>query len=227
VEHEPVGTRLALILAGGELFAEFGLDGTSVRAIAEKADANIAAINYHFGSKENLYTEVLRYAVLRGTGLRPSVLLKDNEERLTTPAGIAQILRQIVKEWFASYFSPDQPRWFGRVLVRSLLDPTPSLQEILKEIFEPDQQAVRAIIRRANPAMSEQQARLWAYSLTGQVAFYEFCRVPILMTMQKDNYDKAFIDAAAEHTAALTIAGLGLPQPGDRIDGTTHEKPES
>ena len=64
MEVELAGTKLALINAAGELFADHGLEGTSVRAIAEKAGANVAAINYHFGSKENLYAEGLRYVVL-------------------------------------------------------------------------------------------------------------------------------------------------------------------
>jgi AcrR family transcriptional regulator len=45
--------------AAFELFGKYGFEGTSVRDIAQKADANIAAINYHFKSKEGLYWEIM------------------------------------------------------------------------------------------------------------------------------------------------------------------------
>jgi AcrR family transcriptional regulator len=41
------------------LFSQHGFKGTSIRLIAERSDVNIAAVNYHFGSKENLYWSVI------------------------------------------------------------------------------------------------------------------------------------------------------------------------
>ena len=51
-------TRQALLDAAEELFAEHGIDGTSLRAITRRAGANVAAIHYYFGSKEGLVQEV-------------------------------------------------------------------------------------------------------------------------------------------------------------------------
>lgn len=56
-------TRDRLIKVAMEMFAEHGYDKTSVRELAKLADANIAAINYHFGGKEGLYQAVLEYIV--------------------------------------------------------------------------------------------------------------------------------------------------------------------
>lgn len=56
-------TRHALLTAATAVFAEKGFEGGSVRQITEKAKANQAAINYHFGSKDGLYREVLRAAL--------------------------------------------------------------------------------------------------------------------------------------------------------------------
>ncbi len=54
-------TRQSLIMAGLELFGEYGVNGTSTRMLAKHSGANIAAISYHFGSKEALYHAVIRY----------------------------------------------------------------------------------------------------------------------------------------------------------------------
>ncbi len=56
-------TRQSLIEEAINVFAAKGFDGGSVRTITQKAKANQAAINYHFGSKEGLYREVLRTSI--------------------------------------------------------------------------------------------------------------------------------------------------------------------
>jgi len=56
----PPTTKERLVGAATMLFAERGFHGTTIRDIAERAGVNVAAGNYHFGSKKRLYLEVLR-----------------------------------------------------------------------------------------------------------------------------------------------------------------------
>ena len=51
-------TKERILLSAAELFAQHGYQGTTHQMMSEKANVNIAAINYHFGSKENLYLKV-------------------------------------------------------------------------------------------------------------------------------------------------------------------------
>ena len=83
MNKEPTGTKLVLIRAAGELFATHGFEGTSIRAIAEKAGTNIAAINYHFGTKENLYAEAILYVVLQDHLGRSAVVVHEDANVLT------------------------------------------------------------------------------------------------------------------------------------------------
>ena len=53
-------TKERLLSAAEQMFAEHGFAATSLRQLTASADVNIAAVNYHFGSKENLITEVFR-----------------------------------------------------------------------------------------------------------------------------------------------------------------------
>lgn len=55
-----VDTRSRIIAAAEALFIEQGLDTTTLRQITGKAGVNLAAVNYHFGSKEALIEEVFR-----------------------------------------------------------------------------------------------------------------------------------------------------------------------
>src|ERR1041385_425322 len=72
-------TRRRIIDAATELFAERGFHTTTARDIARRAGANVAAGNYHYGSKKDLYLEVLReqFAMIgdmlaRSGGSKPS-----------------------------------------------------------------------------------------------------------------------------------------------------------
>src|SRR5271165_6110376 len=67
-------TRQHLLEAAGEVFAEVGFRDATVREICQRAGANVAAINYHFGDKETLYVEVLRYAHGRALEKNPLLL---------------------------------------------------------------------------------------------------------------------------------------------------------
>lgn len=56
-------TRRQLIEESLKLFAFYGFEGTTTRQLAKAADANIAAIAYHFGGKEGLYRAVIEHII--------------------------------------------------------------------------------------------------------------------------------------------------------------------
>ncbi len=210
---EPRETKRALIAAAGELFAEHGYEGTSIRAIAERVNANTASINYHFGSKEKLYTEVLRYVMVEVGDHGPSKYAGEDKWFVDDGAK-AELIRHLVRDHFDAYFAPGQPRWHGRLVIRSMLGPTASLETVVRRDMLPDHQTLKTLLKRCSPGMSDAEARFCVFSLIGQIAFYVFGETPILMVLEREEYDQAFLAAAAEHVARATIAALGL-KPGE------------
>src|SRR5689334_6046794 len=73
-------TRARLLDAAEQLFAERGLDAVSVRDITELADANTAAIHYHFGSKHDLIAAILERRAA-AVGKRREELLDELDAR--------------------------------------------------------------------------------------------------------------------------------------------------
>lgn len=96
-------TSTALLEAARDLFADRGYDGASIRAITDRAGANLGAINYHFGSKETLYNRVIE------TFLAP--LRKRVVEAAATDGPPLDRIEAILREAFQHYSEdPTMPR---------------------------------------------------------------------------------------------------------------------
>ena len=104
-------TRERLLRAGSELFAATGLHGATVRDIAGAAGANVAAANYHFGSKEALYGEVFE-------GLLSDWIRRVNAAVGTRQQGFAMV-EQVVGASFDFFIANPQ---FVRLMRREAID---------------------------------------------------------------------------------------------------------
>src|ERR1700722_20111186 len=98
-------TRSRLLSAAGEVFAEKGFKAATVREICQRAGANVAAINYHFGDKQKLYSEVLRFAHACSMDRHPPE--KGMNER-STPE---ERLRAFIHSFVQRVFDDGQPAW--------------------------------------------------------------------------------------------------------------------
>ncbi len=138
-------TRQQLLDAAEQLIGEQGVDRASVRSITDLAKANLAAVSYHFGSKDGLVREVFERR------LRPI-----NKQRLEMldeclaqpgPPDLEGIVRAMVLPPF-HILSPDQAPNFGRCMVRVLSDPGREMRDLVMELFE-------GIIERFSGALIE------------------------------------------------------------------------
>lgn len=80
---EELSTREKILTIAHHLFAEKGVNAVGVREIAKEADVNVAAINYHFGNKDKLYAETIRFSMHK-TKNDIEKLYKDLGENTTT-----------------------------------------------------------------------------------------------------------------------------------------------
>jgi AcrR family transcriptional regulator len=119
-----IDTRERLIAAAIDVFGHHGLEGATTRQIARAAGANLAAIVYHFGSKEGLYRAVLE-AIVMEIDRRMGPVFSFMEANLpATRAEAVAVLKRVVAAFVDVLLgSPEAERW-ARVIVRELLDPT-------------------------------------------------------------------------------------------------------
>lgn len=157
-------THDRILDAAERLFAEHGVAGTSVRAITEQAQVNVAAVNYHFGTKENLVRAVI---ARRASGLEAarSEALDALEARTTREARTPtanELVEAMIAPIFAQALSKDSG-WphFIRFVSRLVWEPG-------AENFAPPESSMRLFerfdtaLRRALPALgSDDGRRLW------------------------------------------------------------------
>jgi AcrR family transcriptional regulator len=146
-------TRIHLLDAAERLFAANGAHRTSVRAITRAAGANIAAVNYHFGSKEALVKEVLRRRLAPLNRQRLAVLHSASSLPGDSPS-LAAILEAFVAPAVEMVRLQPGGREFARFLARSLSEPDKSIRSMILAEFAGVIEAFTAALRAALPALT-------------------------------------------------------------------------
>lgn len=125
-------TKDRILGAAEELFAQHGFAGTSLRQVTSRADVNIAAVNYHFGSKENLVNEVFRRRMDDMTDLRLSQLKTALEKH---PGQLQPVLAAFVEPALAMSQDRHGGGAFVRVVARAYAEKNDGLRKFLSDHY--------------------------------------------------------------------------------------------
>lgn len=144
-------TRQALLDAAEALFADEGYAATSLRQLTARANANLAAVNYHFGSKEDLARAVLahRAGPINAERLRLLEALEASPE----PPTAREVLRAFVQPVMQQGTRRETCRMFGRMLAEQ----PPFLREFLREQFSALGRRFVAALGRALPELAPEE----------------------------------------------------------------------
>lgn len=125
-------TKDRILGAAEALFALHGFAGTSLRQVTTRADVNIAAVNYHFGSKENLVNEVFR----RRMDLMTAARLGQLETALQqSPGKLEAILAAFVEPALAMAQDGQGGGAFVRVIARAYAEKNDNLRKFLSDHY--------------------------------------------------------------------------------------------
>ena len=117
-----VTTKERILEVAGRLFAERGHAEVTVREICDKAEVNIAAINYHFGNRDKLYLAVFQQAHDFFAG--PEFLLALNESGISARAKLEQIIDRLAEA------ACNQDCWQAQLWAREFLSPSIQADEL-------------------------------------------------------------------------------------------------
>ena len=197
-------TRRQLLEAAGEVFAEVGFRDATVREICRRAGANVAAINYHFGDKETLYLEVLRYAHGKALAKYPPML------DLPEDAPPEKKLRAFIHSLLLRIFDNGPTSWHGKLMSREMIEPTGALDSLIEERIRPIiTQLWKIVAEILDRPMNDERVRLCSFSIVSQCVFYNHCR-PVVSRLVPDQLpqDAASIEKLAGHITNFSLAAI-------------------
>jgi AcrR family transcriptional regulator len=192
-------TRKRLLDAAREVFSEHSFQGATVREICRRAEANVAAVNYHFGSKDALLAEALNFAPLAALQ-KASVNAADcPEERL----------RLFLREFMLMLLDDKNPSSQCRIMARELADPTPALDKIVREAIAPLHKFLAELVREiVGNNLGDAELRRCVHSIVGQCLFYRHSHPVLQRLYPKLRYGRKEIEAIGEHIAEFSLAGI-------------------
>ena len=139
-EKDDQSTRQRLLEAAGQVFAEKGFDRATGKEICARADANTAAVNYHFGGMEGLYVAVVREAHSRLVTF--DVLSAAVAGKADAQAKLQAVIELLVR----TLTGPTTSSWVLRVIGREVVAPSPALDALREEEMLPKTRILRAIV---------------------------------------------------------------------------------
>lgn len=194
-------TRQRLLDAATTLFAERGFKRVSVREICRSARANVAAVNYHFGSKSGLYREVVKTAI--------QAMRETNElgERAGEGATPEEQLRRFIRIFLHRLTGGGRHAWIHKLMAREMEEPTEALDLVVRQVLQPRLQYLGAIVAAMTGRKADDPAVLRAIASV-QMQCIMFAR-PMPAPMQRVwTPVVGDVEAIAEHIAAFSLAGI-------------------
>jgi AcrR family transcriptional regulator len=196
-------TAKNLLAAASDVFAKKGYRDATIAEICERAKANVAAVNYHFGDKETLYTEAWRHSFSESVKVHPPdggvSDAAPPEERLR--GQVVALLRRIADEENREFF----------IVQKELANPTGLLNKVMRVELRPLQERMEILVRELlGPHVSDIQVRFCEISIISQ------CINP--MVVRKRHKEKREdkdsppgvddIEAYSKHVVEFSLAGI-------------------
>src|ERR1700691_4945267 len=195
-------TRTKLLDAAGQVFAESGFQAATVREICARAGVNIALVNYHFGDKLELYTEVLRHSVgASGNGII--------NQAIGSTASPEEAFRELIHAMLLRVCRADRPGWHFRLMMHEFAQPTPAMASVIDETMRPVYDRFRELIgSMLDLTRDHDQVRLSTHSVIVQVVHYAHARHVVSRIWPELELNPERIAQIATHIADFSLAGL-------------------
>lgn len=195
-------TRDRILKAAERLFAEYGYDGTSIRAIVAKARVNQAAINYHFEGKDGLYREVLSSAFRALT--EDQLAHADDVTAMSREAALAEFIRRQLRPIAARDELSRHLRIFNWETVR----PTPVFRKLMSEEGAPFMGLAIDLVRRFLPEADRRTLVVAAIWLVGQCSVFIRNREQLANPPTSLTLDEPAVEWLTDMLSRWTIGGL-------------------
>lgn len=203
-------TRDRILDEAEELFAHKGFHAVSVREITKAASCNLAAVNYHFGNKQNLYLEVFRQRWLPRAGSVHRYfkdVLKSNGN-----LSADTLVQALAKAFLDGPLSDEERKRHHLLISGELAQPTDAFEMVVGQALRPLFESLQKDLRSVMPAdIKEEQLSLHIFSIFAMVLYFNFARPLISNITGYDDTDD-FKNRLIDHIVRFSLNGLGACQ---------------
>ena len=163
-------TKKRILKAAAEEFSKRGYKATTVRRICNRAQANVAAINYHYGSKEELYVATHEFVFADS----PLTRLAEKPLEVHNSKDWENTLHEFVYGLLSVITGPkDKDRWQSLLFMSERSHPSKVLPKLMEKIFLPLKDRIDTLIKMALPENApEDELVLWRMSTISQCTVY-------------------------------------------------------
>lgn len=197
--------RERLLDAAEKLFADYGYNGVSVRQIVHAAKVNLGAVPYHFGTKENLFKQVLYRRAVPLRAERETLIKRLNEsgKKPELEDVLWALLEPVLR-------TSHENASFRRLLGRASMDPTPEVRKLMAEIYNPDFLFVPKELRKACAELPD-EVFYWRLNCFYGVMLFVQADTGKIQTIAGKNFDTSRPDTALKYVIPFLAAGFRSP----------------
>jgi AcrR family transcriptional regulator len=202
-------TRSAILAAAERLYAERGFSDVTLRDIVAEANVNLAAVNYHFGSKDELIAELF---VTRSLALNHERLkeLKAAEEQGGGLAPIEAILRALVGPALRGCLGPETQRSASaRFMIRASIESVPPIRRIKNREVD-HLRKFAAAMRRSLPDRNDAEL-YWGLHFALAMSHHTIRESERLMRLSDGKCDLDDVDGVIERVVSVSAMALTAP----------------
>jgi AcrR family transcriptional regulator len=208
----PHETRTRILDAAEELFMRHGFEGTSMRLLTARAEVNLAAVNYHFGSKDALIEALFRRRLDPMNAARLAALEKLETEAAGRPLAAEIIIRAFVGESLRMIEdAKGGGRNFIRLLGRTYTEPAKSIRALIGQMYAPTIERYKAALERALPQMPREEL-VWRMHFMFGTLSYTLAATDAVQLIAgakpEDRHDARLLE---DRLTAFLAAGLAAP----------------
>src|SRR5215467_1750657 len=214
-------TQEKILDSAEELFMEHGFEATSLRQITAAAKVNLAAVNYHFGSKEELFQAVLTRRLDPMNQERLALLTRFEHDAAPKPLSCERILAAMFIPALRLARDPQRRgKNFLRLLGRAYADPAPFIRHFLSEQYALMIARFKAAFGRALPHLPKKELGWRLHFVMGALSYTLAGTDALKLIAALNPRDAGNDEALLRRLAPFLIAGLKAPLPDvDALDG--------
>ena len=200
-------TKTRILDTAERLFSENGIRATSLRSVISEAQVNLAAVHYHFRSKDSLIEAVVMRRVGAVNQQRLAMLEAFEMSASPEAPGVEQILEAFVAPTIQAVAGR---RNFSLLVARVLTEPGALLLESVRNIFQPISHRFGAALMRARPDLPPQEI-LWRMTLSIGAMMFVLTAGEKIEAISNGVCNTADLDAVSRRLVAFGAAGFNAP----------------